>query len=419
LSSACLQRSVMVDIPDEPDDKLSPPARRKNATRLKLGVLPLQVPLHDEALQAIATHVASGLAHGLWQSRLCDVAELDWRPSDTDASLLDLTYAVRGSLVRLDGGIQLSLRCLDAHRGTVLWSAHFGPARFPGAPVAGWVGRAVGAIQSLVQTTETRRALEHRGGRGEGLDGLLLEAQSLAAALEPVANQGALALLDTVLNEAPDDPRALALEAWCHAQRCIYNWSVNPDSDRGDVERYLRAATRLGADDPICLTVLGAARSQVADQTSASALLGRALQLNPHSALAHTRIGYVAIYQDQADRAAHHFRESMALAPNDPAIFNSMTGLGMAYFIKGNPSRAVEWMEKGLALHPRAVWINRNLAPAYIAAERQVDAERCVRALLDEYSELSVAVVSDAMVMSRPTMARVINGLSRAGLPRN
>jgi DNA-binding SARP family transcriptional activator/tetratricopeptide (TPR) repeat protein len=411
--------SVMVDIPDEPDDKPTPSARRKNAARLKIGVLPLQVPFQDDALQATATHVASVLAHGLWQSGLCDVAELDWRPPETDASLRDLTYAVRGSLARLDGGIRLSLRCIDAHRGTVLWSAHFGPARFPGAPVAGWVERAVGAIQSLVQTTETRRALQHRGGQGQDLDGLLLEAQSLASALEPVANQAALALLDTVLNEAPDDPRALALQAWCHAQRCIYNWSVNPDDDRGDVERYIAAATRLGADDPICLTVLGAARSQVADQTSANALLGRALQLNPYSSLVHARIGYVAIYLDQADRAARHFRASMALAPNDPAMFNSMTGLGMAYFIKSNPNRAIEWMEKGLALHPRAVWINRNLAPAYIAAERQVDAERCVSALLHEYSGLSVAAVGDAMVMSRPTMARIIDGLSRAGLPRS
>jgi predicted Zn-dependent protease len=123
--------------------------------------------------------------------------------------------------------------------------------------------------------------------------------------------------------------------------------------------------------------------------------------------------------ENLAARAARQFRASMALAPNDPAIFNSMMGLGMAYFIKGSPNRALEWMEKGLALHPRAVWINRNLAPAYIAAERQVDAERCVRALLDEYSGLSVAAVSDAMVMSRPTMARVIAGLSRAGLPRS
>jgi hypothetical protein len=31
--------SVMVDIPDEPDNKLTPSARRKNAARLKIGVL--------------------------------------------------------------------------------------------------------------------------------------------------------------------------------------------------------------------------------------------------------------------------------------------------------------------------------------------------------------------------------------------
>lgn len=70
-------------------------------------------------------------------------------------------------------------------------------------------------------------------------------------------------------------------------------------------------------------------------------------------------------------------------------------------------------MEKGLALNPRAIWINRNLAPAYAAAGRQQDAERSVRALLDEYSKISVAAVLDAMIMSRPTMMQIADGLAR------
>jgi adenylate cyclase len=100
-------------------------------------------------------------------------------------------------------------------------------------------------------------------------------------------------------------------------------------------------------------------------------------------------------------------------------IFNTMTALGIAYFIKGQHSRAIEWMEKGLALNPRAIWINRNLAPAYVAAGRRAEAERSVRALLDAYPKLSVAAVLDAMVMSRPAMTQIADGLSRAGLPKS
>jgi hypothetical protein len=57
--------------------------------------------------------------------------------------------------------------------------------------------------------------------------------------------------------------------------------------------------------------------------------------------------------------------------------------------------------------------------PAYIAVGRQAEAERGLHALLDEYPGLSVAAVRDAMVLSRPTMARITDGLLQAGLPRS
>jgi len=364
-------------------------------------------------------HITSAVAHGLWQSGVCDVEERVGQPCGGQALISKVSYVVRGNLTQLNGETRLALYCTKGQSNTVLWSARLGPDRLSGALLAGWIGQAVGAIQSLVQTAEMHRALEDNSGREQGLHDLLLEALALSSASEPVSNRRALSLLSAILDEAPDDPQGLALAAWCHAQRCIYNWSANPDSDRGDAERFSTAATRLGANDPTCLTVLGAARSQIADQTSARVLLGRALQLSPHFSWAHARSGYVAIYQDQPERAARHFRISLQLAPRDPAVFNSMTGLGMAYFIKGGYKRAVEWMEKGLVLNPRAIWIYRNLAPAYAAAGRHVDAERCVRALLDQYPDLSVAAVYDAMVMSRPTMARIADGLAQAGLPRS
>jgi tetratricopeptide (TPR) repeat protein len=413
------QTAVLVDIPPEPQDKAARPAQRRAAVRPKLDVLPLQVLPQEQALQATAMHIASAITHGLWQSGVCDVEERDGQLCCGQTPIPKVSYVVHGNLTQLDGKTRLAVYCTERQSGTVLWSARLGSDRLSGPLLAGWIGQTVGAIQSLIRTAEMHRALEDSGGREQGIHGLLLEALALSSALEPISNGRALSLLSAVLDEAPDEPQGLALAAWCHAQRCIYNWSTNPDGDRGDTERFTTAATRLGANDPTCLTVLGAARSQIADQTGACVLLGRALQLSPHSSWAHARSGYVAIYQDQPERAARHFRASLQLAPRDPAVFNSMTGLGMAHFIKGEYKQAIEWMEKGLVLNPRATWICRNLAPAYVAAGRHADAERCVGALLDQHPDLSVAAVYDAMVMSRPTMDRVADGLAQAGLPRS
>jgi adenylate cyclase len=175
-------------------------------------------------------------------------------------------------------------------------------------------------------------------------------------------------------------------------------------------------ATRLGADDPNCLTIIGAARSVIGDQKAARLLLDRALELNPQASWAHARSGWVANYLDDPDRAINEFHAAIQLAPFDGATFNSMIGLGVAHFIKGEHGLAIDWMEKGLAINPRAIWVQRNLVPAYVASGRKPDAERGVLALIGETRGLSVAAVRNAMVFSRPTMTRISEGLSRAGL---
>jgi hypothetical protein len=101
----------------------------------------------------------------------------------------------------------------------------------------------------------------------------------------------------------------------------------------------------------------------------------------------------------------------------DPAIFNSMIGLGNSYFVKGQFTPSINWMERGLALNPRATWIYRTLVPAYMAVGRRADAERGIGTILKEYPSLSVASVCNAMVFSRPTMARFADGLLQGGLP--
>jgi DNA-binding SARP family transcriptional activator len=413
--------ALMASLPAEPrrSAPIAPADRPRGSGRARalLGVLPLQALPRDEALEAVAARLKAELVHGLWRSRVCDVADLEADSSDDASRGVDLTYAVRGTLTRIDGRLRLSLRCETAPRGDVLWFTQFGPDGLAGGRSTGWVGRAVGAIHSSIQIAEMRRAQTGSdGGRGPG--DRLLGALALAGALEPAANRRALDILARILDDEPSQPRALALAAWCHAQRCVYNWSADfdRDRDRGEAERLATAAALEGADDPDCLTVIGAARSLIADHRGAGLLLGRALHLNPYSPSARARSGWLANYLDQPDQAIRRFRAALRLAPLDPTAFNSLIGLGVAHFIKGDNDAAIGHMEKGLALNPRAIWAYRNLVPAYIAAGRQADGERGVSLLLNEHPALSISAIHGAMVFSGPVMARISNGLARAGL---
>jgi DNA-binding SARP family transcriptional activator len=411
--------AILSVIPSEPRvtaAQLGGPAPRARRTPPSIAVWSPHVYSGDDALQAIGAFVRAGLEDGLWRGRVCDVIDPDSSALGAEPMAV-ASYAVHGGLTRFADGLRLSLRCISARRNVVIWHARFGPERETAVRIDDWVCNAVGGIQSAVQAALMHDALATRDDE-RGINDQLMAALALCHATERTANARALSILRELLDDERDEPRALALAAWSHGQRSVYNWSANPDADRRNAERYASVATRLGANDPTCLTIIGAARSVVAEQKSAHLLLNRALELDPAASWAHARSGWVANYMDEPDRAVGEFHAAMRLGPRDGATFNSMVGLGVAHFIKGEHEPAIAWMEKGLAINPRATWVHRNLVPAYVAAGRDADAHKGITTLISEDRALSVAAVREAMVFTRPTMARISEGLYRAGLSR-
>jgi adenylate cyclase len=130
------------------------------------------------------------------------------------------------------------------------------------------------------------------------------------------------------------------------------------------------------------------------------------------------RSGWLDNYLDRPARPARRFRMAVRLAPLDAASFNCLTGLRVAHSIRVDHTQAIRRMEQGLALNPQAVWIYRNLVPAYAAAGDRQKAEDGICTLVKAHPRLTVAAVCDAMVFSPAVMARIAGGLRWAGLPR-
>jgi DNA-binding SARP family transcriptional activator/tetratricopeptide (TPR) repeat protein len=403
------ESEVLAPPPPPPQAAGDGPSRaRTAASRLAIQLEPLRLLPSDEDSAALAAQVTAGLGLGLWRCRAWDVLDPNWSAQAAPGESPEADFAVRGALVRWGNAVQLSLRCVHLRRGAVVWFGQFEPERPSAQTLGKWVDGAVDAIGTSIRGTDHAHDTVNR----------LVTARSLATVLQPAANRQAVDLLSAVLNEDADEPGALALAAWCYAQRAVYNWSSNPDQDRGEARRYAAMATRTGMEDPECLTTIATARTLVADRNGAEVLLDRALRLDPLASGAHVRAGWLANYGDEPARAMRHFRMASRLAPLDKGSFNCLTGLGVAHFIRGDQSQAIRRMEQALALNPKAIWIYRNLVPAYAAAGDRPKAEDGVRALLDAHPHLTVAAVCDAMVFSPVVMARIAEGLHWAGLPR-
>jgi len=146
-------------------------------------------------------------------------------------------------------------------------------------------------------------------------------------------------------------------------------------------------------------------------------LLERAVALDPNSAWALSRLGWLEVYADRPEAAQEHFDRAIRLSPLDPMNFNNLVGLGSAYQVAGDDDTAANLFLRALEERPNARWIHRNLAAALYGAGRDAEARASCDALLAAYPEMSVARFKDAMVFSPRVLERIGGQLSELGIP--
>ncbi|HZH53502.1 MAG TPA: adenylate/guanylate cyclase domain-containing protein [Microvirga sp.] len=330
---------------------------------------------------------------------------------------LGVRYALEGSVRRVGNRVRISAQLIDATTGTHLWADHYDGVvedlfDFQDQITAS----VVGAIQPSIRAAEIERA---RRKRPESLDAydLVMQALPLVWSLERENNREATRLLEEALRLDPNYPLAFSLAAWCCGQRVVYNWTSSPDEERQEALHKAQVAASLESDDPFTLTVLGAALTITREYKRASVVLERALALDPNSAWAWNRSGWLHNYQDDPETAIRHFERSLRLSPFDPMAFNCDMGIGSAHFIAGRYEESVAWQERALLAHPESAWIHRNLAPAYALAGQKGKAAESVRELLKAYPGMRISDVTGALAFSQEVLDRIAEGLRLAGLP--
>ena len=245
----------------------------------------------------------------------------------------------------------------------------------------------VAALARLLLTMGQRPAILSRGyARRRSSDGVVVVSDG-ARVLEPVENSG-------------DEPQMLA--------RTLPNVPVLVCTDRHLAGRL--AERRFGA------TVMLLAQ----DLDMAADLIDRALRLDPHSAWAWIRSGYVQAYRGDAETALAHFERAQRLSPFDPFNFNLYVGFALAHFIAERYEQACEWAERGLRERPDLPWAYRVLAAAHPYLGN-VERSRWAAARVREANpQISVArVMASLPLRSADASARFAEGLRRAGLPES
>jgi adenylate cyclase len=339
-------------------------------------------------------------------------------PAQQVSRELGVRYLIEGSVRRAGDRVRITAQLIDGPSGNHLWADRYDGAATDIFDLQDRITESVvGAIQPSVRSAEIERS---RRKRPESLDAydFVLRAYPSVWSLDRTANVEASKLLSQAIAIEPDYPLALSLAAWCRAQQIVYNWATDPAVARTEALRLAQmAADAGGEDDPTILTVLGAAHTIVGNLAIAARLLERALSLDPNSAWAWNRSGWLQSYLGRAEVSIEHFERALRLSPFDPMKFSAFIGIGAAHFVAGRVADAALWQERGLIERPGATWVYRDLVAIYALLGRVADARAGLARLLSEYPDLTISKISGAIPFSQPVRDRFDEGLRKAGMP--
>jgi adenylate cyclase len=167
----------------------------------------------------------------------------------------------------------------------------------------------------------------------------------------------------------------------------------------------------------LVLTCASAACTIIGDFELGATLIDKALLLDPNSAWAWQRSGWIRVYQREAETAIHHFQRSLRLSPLDPITFNVFVGIGAAYAYKGEYDRAIEWVKKGLRERPDAVWTYRLLTVTYYHAGRLDEARTASTKLVSAFPNLTISRLVESTPCDLIYRQGLIEAFRALGLP--
>jgi tetratricopeptide (TPR) repeat protein len=308
---------------------------------------------------------------------------------------LGVRYLLDGSIHREGDELRFTGQLIDAASGGNIWATRF----------EGRVGKAfelqdrftesiVATIEPKLQLAEIERLKCKPESDLDPYD-LLLRAQQCEHEFRVDSHAAALRHLEHALAVDPSYAPAMALAAFCHAERRVQGWMVDTEVEAREALRLASRAVELSKDDANVFWMAGYAvlRLQM-DVARARELVRHSLDINPNSGIATAIAGELeAISGNNNPMAVQLISRAAHLSPRDPRDW--FIGLKTAWicFVDGQFDQAILAAKKVLNQNSRSASALRFLAASLAKQGRWDHASTAARGVL-----IPVPVQIDLMI---------------------
>jgi TolB-like protein len=331
---------------------------------------------------------------------------------------LGVRYVLEGSVRRGGDRLRITGQLIDATTGGHIWADRFEgnlgnvfdlQDRFTESVVA--------AIEPKLQLAEIDR-LKHKPASNLDAYDLLLRAQQCEWEFRQESHAAALRYLEQALVIDSSYAPAMALAAYCHAERFVQGWMNDQETEPREGLRLAARAVELGKDDSRVSWMAGYAimRLQM-NLPRAKELVCHSLELNPNSAMALAIVGAIEGELLNTGEALELLFRAMRLSPRDPRGWFITLKLAWVHIIAGQYDKAISVAEKALNQNPHSAHALRLLAASLAKQGRLDEGAAAVREALNIEPMTLTRLRARLMFVDEDVWRDYAAGLRLTGLP--
>ncbi len=426
--------SLQVGVPAQakPAAPAEPAAPKKPSPQLALpdkpsiAVLPFQNmsddPQQDYFVDGMVEDIITGLSRIKWLFVIARNSSFVYKGKAVDIRQvgreLGVRYVLEGGVRKTGERVRITAQLLEAETGAHLWADRYDGKLEDVFDLQDQVtASVVGAIAPRLEQAEIARA---KRKPTESLDAYDYFLRGMAAfhQFSMPANKEALTLFYKAIELDPNFASAHGMAARSYAQRKGFGWATDPTSEAAEAARLARRAAVLGRDDAVALCMAGFALNILSDSLDeGTALIKRALVLNPNLASAWQFSAWAMALLGEPEAAIEHASRAMRLSPQDPQTFGMQTATALGHFFAGRDDEALSWAESAVreqSNFPLAICV---AAASAATAGKLAHAGKTMARLLQLNPELRLSNLKDLVPIRRPEhYHRWAEGLRLAGL---
>jgi TolB-like protein/Flp pilus assembly protein TadD len=305
---------------------------------------------------------------------------------------LGVRYVLEGSVRRVGDRLRFAAQLVDTASGAHIWANRFDGEMSDVFELQDRITESVvGAIEPRLQRAEIERLKRKPVASLDAYD-LFLRAQQLEYEFTDESYAAAIQYLDRALAIDPAYPPAMALKAYCFAERRVQGWAHDSSAEVVEGHRLAARAADLAGDDANVLWMAAyAIRVLGRDPLRARELHQRSLQLNPNSAKALTASAWNEALLGGSGEALKMLRRAERISPADPRAWAITAAAAQAHMQAGQFAEAAALARTALARNPRSARSLRVLAASLAALGERDEAAEAVRKALAVEPELTLS----------------------------